>query len=390
MRVRKTRLFRTLGLAVALLLAAGAVVGLLALIRKRSYSLVAGPGDWPMEGRNPAHQSFLEKGPQGEFKEAWNVRVPQPVQAPPAVVGGRLYAGSRDGFLYCLDAENGTVEWEFDSGSEITSTPCVSGGRVFFGNGRGSVFALDQWGKEKWSRGFGDAVTAALTASGDRLYVGSRDHVLYCLQSETGRTLWSFDAGEGIDLSPCVGDGHVYCLSMDYMIHALKEETGELDWQSNLHNLFSSPPMVDKSPDGSRVFVTTRTAFYCLDTQTGKEFWKKELQESRYLSNPGLRGNQVLITQGNAKDGNATIKSFNQLTSDPVRSLGMGFAEATRLIATRDGVYSVDSESIHFMPFSYEAQAVKRDLRGVLPQTLTVTSDAVFVATESSKMYCFR
>ena len=80
-----------------------------------------------------------------------------------AVWEGKVYVGTLDGYLVCLDAETGSVVWRVDTftdrtkGYTITSPPQVAGHIVMIGNSgaeygvRGYVTAYDlQTGEQKW------------------------------------------------------------------------------------------------------------------------------------------------------------------------------------------------------------------------------------------------
>lgn len=80
-----------------------------------------------------------------------------------AVWEGRVYVGTLDGFLTCLDAETGSVIWNIDTFTDrtkaytITSPPQVAGNIVMIGNSggeygvRGYVTAYDlKTGAQKW------------------------------------------------------------------------------------------------------------------------------------------------------------------------------------------------------------------------------------------------
>ncbi len=290
--MRKKKLFRTLALVVALLLAAGAVIGLLALIRKKPYSFEVGPGDWPMEGQDPAHRALVESGPQRPLEEAWNVRLREALTAPPAVADNRLFMGGKDGILICLNTADGLPFWEFDAGSEILSTPSIQGERVYFGTGSGSVFALDVKGREIWRRGLGDSVTASTLPVGERLYAGSQDKYLYCLDIETGEVLWKYATGGPVEVAPCAAGGYVFCLSGDGTLYALKEKNGELVWAFESGGYFE----VTASASEGRLYVLTEFEQHCLDIDTGKEVWAKD-GNSHYRSNQAIRINQVICVK---------------------------------------------------------------------------------------------
>ncbi len=45
--------------------------------------------------------------------ERWTFFADGPVRFAPVAAGGKVYAGSDDGYLYCLDAQTGAVAWKF-------------------------------------------------------------------------------------------------------------------------------------------------------------------------------------------------------------------------------------------------------------------------------------
>ena len=107
--------------------------------------------------------------------ERWKFYTEGPVRCAPACWKGRIYAGSDDGYLYCLDAHCGAVVWKFRGapadrpdrrqlGNEhlvsfwpVRGGPVIADGIVYFGAGIWPVFgvfvhALDaETGKVKWT-----------------------------------------------------------------------------------------------------------------------------------------------------------------------------------------------------------------------------------------------
>jgi len=57
----------------------------------------------------------------------WRFVTGGPVRFPPQFDGGRIYAGSDDGFVYCMDAESGKLRWKFRAAPDDD---------LFVGNGR--------------------------------------------------------------------------------------------------------------------------------------------------------------------------------------------------------------------------------------------------------------
>jgi polyvinyl alcohol dehydrogenase (cytochrome) len=132
-----------------------------------------------------------------QLKLKWAFGYPAGVSAngQPAIVSGRVFVGSDNGYFYSLDAKTGCVYWSFENGSIIRNAPVVAPiagdtppavtGRgappasqapqryaVFFGDGHANVYALDaQTGKLLWKTRVDSHFVARITA-GVKFYNG--------------------------------------------------------------------------------------------------------------------------------------------------------------------------------------------------------------------------
>jgi hypothetical protein len=64
------------------------------------------------------------------------------VQSSPAVAGGRVYVGSDDAKVYCLDASTGAKIWSYLTGDRVVSSPAIVDGVVYIGSYDGKVYAF--------------------------------------------------------------------------------------------------------------------------------------------------------------------------------------------------------------------------------------------------------
>jgi outer membrane protein assembly factor BamB len=62
---------------------------------------------------------------------------------PPAFAGGKLYLGTADGRVLCVDPEGGKTLWESKVGGRIIFQPAVVDGRVYVATDDGSVICLE-------------------------------------------------------------------------------------------------------------------------------------------------------------------------------------------------------------------------------------------------------
>jgi outer membrane protein assembly factor BamB len=147
------------------------------------------------------------------------------VQSSPAVVDGTVFVGARDGFLYAIASDSGTLRWRFDHKSSwVVTSPAVHGGVVYAGSSDAAfVQALDMaTGRELWHTPIGAIVWSSPAVSGDVLYVGDGVGRIHALDRRTGATRWTFRTGESVHSSPAVADGVVVFGSADGGVYALR------------------------------------------------------------------------------------------------------------------------------------------------------------------------
>jgi polyvinyl alcohol dehydrogenase (cytochrome) len=154
--------------------------------------------------------------------------------------------------------------------------------------------------KLKWSFGFAGASASGSQVSivGNRVFVGSRNGVMYSLDRQTGCLVWAFEADAGTRSTPVViraagGSGAtVYFGDAHAQVYALDAATGALKWKVKveehldamitggvvLHNGVLYVP-VSSLEEGTAVIpsyecCTFRGSVVSLDGATGKQNWK--------------------------------------------------------------------------------------------------------------------
>jgi outer membrane protein assembly factor BamB len=64
------------------------------------------------------------------------------VSSSPAVTDGKVYIGSGDYKVYCLNASTGTQIWKCTTGGYVFSSPAVADGKVYVGSANAKVHAF--------------------------------------------------------------------------------------------------------------------------------------------------------------------------------------------------------------------------------------------------------
>ena len=67
----------------------------------------------------------------------------------------------------------------------------------------------------------------------DKVYVGSWDNKVYCLNASTGAHIWNYTTGGKVMSSPAVADGKVYVGSNDGKVYAFGRERATFAWPTD-------------------------------------------------------------------------------------------------------------------------------------------------------------
>lgn len=151
--------------------------------------------------------------------------------------------------------------------------PIVAGGLVFLGSTvNDSVTAYDlETGSQTWRFYTGGPVRFAPVVWQEKLYVGSDDGRLYCLDTATGKLRWSVAGGPSdrrmignerlistwpVRGGPVAADGRVYFAVgvwpfMGTFVYAVDAETGRVVW-CNDSTSFTFAPFRTPGPRASR------------------------------------------------------------------------------------------------------------------------------------------
>jgi len=238
--------------------------------------------DWPMYRHDPGHTGYTTVAGPSKPNVLWSFSTSgNPVDSSPAVADGKLYVGSENGNIYCLDAQTGRQIWLNFKIDSATHSPAISNGFLYICDSNNLVYCLDaQTGKINWTFSMGAGGTSPAIANG-YVYVSSAGETLYCLDALTGQKVWSFPISSlepetmprepryivfAGSTSPAVADERVYIGGTN--LYCLSADSGDLIW--------SFPSVIAESPtvsEGKVFFSSWQGDAYCLDAATGGKIW---------------------------------------------------------------------------------------------------------------------
>ena len=191
---------------------------------------------WPMFRHDLNHTGYSTSTAPNTNNTIWSYPTGNPVRSSPAVSDGKVYVGSENGMVYCLNATTGSYIWNYTTGAIVDSSPAVADGKVYIGSYDHKVYCLNassaymtQDEREIWNytTRVQYAVRSSPAVSDGKVYVGSMDSKVnfYCLNASTGAHIWSYKTGGYVSSSPAVADGKVFVGSYDRKVYAFGPDT---------------------------------------------------------------------------------------------------------------------------------------------------------------------
>jgi outer membrane protein assembly factor BamB len=276
---------------------------------------------------NPQHTGVYEGTGVAKLSGIkWSFHTDGAVISSPAVVGGVVYFGSTDHYLYAVDAAAGTLKWKFTTQSRVTSSPAIADGMVYFESYDGNFYAVDAAsGKERWRYQTGgerryaakhlhgsqpvaetmpdpfDVYLSSPAVVGGTVYFGSGDGNVYALDAGSGKLRWKFATGDVVHASPAVADGMVLIGSWDSYFYALDAGTGKQRWRfktgddPDTHNqvgIQSSAAVAD----GMVYFGCRDSTLYALSARTGEKKWAIDTKGSWVVGSPAVQAGKLYFS----------------------------------------------------------------------------------------------
>ena len=263
-------------------------------------------GEWDQfRGDNEnSGTSSVSGSPTNEM--VWKFETGGGVESSPAVAGGKVFFGSKDGSVYCLDAVTGVKRWVFPTGRDISSSPLYADGKIYIGSGDKKLYCINaEYGMEQWNFTTGGGIVSSPKLYNDKLYFGSNDGNIYCIHMENGTEVWNYpisDVRTDVWSTPAFNDNLLY----------IGDSSGRL---------------------------------VCLDTETG-EFIYDITTEGDIYSTVYISGNDILFTSGIGR----TLYRYNGKTGLKVWEFEMGTDVYTSVCVHEGKVFLSDYEHIYCLP----------------------------------------
>ena len=131
----------------------------------------------------------------------------------PAVRGTRVFLGTADGDMYCIDSAKQAVIWKQtdpDRRDRIFSSPALVDELVLYGSHSKLLYARQQsTGEIAWTFPAKAAIESSPVVVGQRVYFGTNRGQVFGLNVADGKEVFSDELGGPVKASPAVASGRI-------------------------------------------------------------------------------------------------------------------------------------------------------------------------------------
>jgi outer membrane protein assembly factor BamB len=351
---------------------------------------VATPHSWPMFRGSPGLIGISPAKLGNDLTLAWTAKTGGPVKSSPAIANGKVFIGSDDKQLHCLDLATGQKQWSFLTEGEIESSPLVLDGLVYIGSSDGLLYALDASnGSNVWKFKTEDKILGApnWVQSPDKkenwILVGSYDFRLYSLDAKKGHTNWTFETGNYINGTPAIADGKTIFGGCDALLHVISLTNGvkikEIDAGAYIA--------------GSGAFEEDRfyighydNEFLCADIAAGKIAWRYKDRAFPYFSSPALTEDRVVFGGRDKKLHCVKKSNGEELWSFATR----GKVDSSPVICQDKVVVGSDDGRLYMVSLADGKEIWSYEIGQAISSSPALVEDTVVIGSQDGNVYAFK
>ncbi len=352
---------------------------------------------WPMFHHDLSHSGYSASVGPATNDTLWAYTTYSNVVSSPAVVDSKVYIGSMDRNVYCLNADTGAKIWQYETGWYVHSSPTVVDGKVYIGSCDGKVYCLNaDTGAKIWDYTTDPSdygVYSSPAVANEKVFFGAYDHKIYCLNANTGVKIWDFTTGNVLTTSsPAVANGKVYIGSCDNNVYCLNADTGAKIWEyATGKSVVSSPSVVD-----GKVYIGSCDGkVYCLNADTGAKIWDYTIgpSDEGIYSSPAVVDGKVYIGSRDQK-----VYCLNADTGIKIWEYMMGGCVTSSPAVSYDGMVYIGASSYKSrkddgMMICLNAETGEKIWEytswGSWDSSPAIADGKIYVGSRDNKVYCF-
>jgi outer membrane protein assembly factor BamB len=179
-----------------------------------------------------------------DLKKRWEVKLPH-IYTAPLIWNKYIYAGTKEGVLFCLEKDTGKKVWHFTAQGPLLGIPAERSGRIYFTDINANLYCLDgKTGKSIWKTALQPNSYNGPVITDERIFIGSTAGIFYALTSDSGKIIWQTYTGGSIYSNAAYRDGIVYLGNNAHDVIALQSGNGKILWKFTTEGIINTTPLV--------------------------------------------------------------------------------------------------------------------------------------------------
>lgn len=342
---------------------------------------------WPMFRGGPQLLGVAAGSLSTNLVPLWNFKTGGPVKSSPAIVDGRVFAGSEDGFIYALDFATGKKLWSFKTGGGVESSPLVLDGTVFAGSQDGLIYALNVTnGALLWKHTTGDKILGSPnwvpSAKGKSILIGGYDYKLHCVDAVTGRSNWVYETGNFINGSPAVANGRTVFGGCDALLHVIALTNGT---QVKEVDAGAYVPASLAFVDDMVYFGHAENEFHAVNLAKGTNLWIYRDRSFGYFSSPAVTKDRVIFGGRDKR-----LHCVKRETGEAVWTFSTrGKVDSSPVVCGDKIVVGSDDGRLYLVALKDGAELWSHEMGQALDSSPAVADGKVVIGSNDGAVYCF-
>jgi outer membrane protein assembly factor BamB len=219
----------------------------------------------------------------------------------PKPVDGKVYFGTSDNKVYCLNANDGSLVWNYGTASSVSSTPAVVNGILYIGSNDQKIYALNAntgnliWSYDTGNDGYGGSIQNAPAVANGKVYFRSGNDFTYCLNANNGSVIWKTETSGG-QSSVAIAYGNVYIADYEGTIYCLDVENGSIVWSYDAEINIASSPVVANNVLYIVVGGDYGADLIALNASNGAFIWTIDIGNRSFISSvPAIANGRIFV-----------------------------------------------------------------------------------------------
>ena len=205
--------------------------------------------------------------------EKWTYKLGDKISSSPIIAEDTVYVGSTNGKLVALDLSGGE-KWTYTTADKIVSSPAYVNDTVIFGSEDGNLYCINtDDGALNWSVNMENKIISSpmIDSHNNNVYIGADTGNISCFDIRDGTFKWGYETGGEVQSTPALYNDEVVVNSNDGKTYVLNKHTGEVKFKFNPGcYLFNSKITASPVIYGDSLFIAD-TAGYLHSIDLNKE-----------------------------------------------------------------------------------------------------------------------